>query len=86
LPIVQRRALFGLLKSNVPDFYHQIVAFIRNSMEESHQVHDQVRYIVIFVEEGKWFESFPSPAPPDGYSAGARRKLKETLGYNSLER
>lgn len=84
LPAVQRKVFLRLLKSNVPDFYHQIVAFIRNSMEEAHQVHAQVRHVVTSVAEGEWFKSFPSPAPPDGYSAGARHKLKSTLGYDPL--
>jgi hypothetical protein len=84
LPVVQRKALFGLLKSNVPDVYHQIVTFIRNSMEEAHQVHVEVRHVVMFVTEEEWFGSFPRPAPSDGYSPGARHKLKDTLGYDPL--
>jgi hypothetical protein len=84
LPVVHRKALFGLLKSNVPDFYHQIIAIIRNSMEEAQQVHVQVRHVVTSVAEGEWSKSFPPPTPPYGYSAGARRKLKDTLGYDPL--
>ncbi len=84
LPVVQRKALFGLVKSNVPDVYHQIVSFIRNSMADAHAVHAQVRHVVTSVREDNWFDSFPSPAPPDGYSEGARNKLKDHLGYNPL--
>ena len=84
LPITQRKAFFGLIKSNTPDVYHQIVSFIRNTMADAHTVHAQVRHVVTSVREDDWFESFPSPAPPDGYSDGARNKLKDHLGYDPL--
>jgi hypothetical protein len=84
LPVIQRKALFGLLKSNVPDPYHQVVTFIRNSMEEAHQIHAQVRQVVTSIAEEEWLKSFPRPASPDGYSASARRKLRSTLGYDPL--
>lgn len=83
LPVIQRKALFGLLKSNMPDVYHQIVAFIRNNMADAHAVHAQVRHVVISVPEDDWFESFPSPAPPQGPSEGARIKLRDFLRYDS---
>jgi hypothetical protein len=71
LPIIQRKVLLGLFKSNVPDFNHQIIAITRHSMEEAHQVHAQVRRVVSSVTEGEWVKSFPPPVPPDGYSASA---------------
>jgi hypothetical protein len=77
LPIIQRKVLLGLFKSNVPDFNHRIIAISRHSMEEAHQVHAQVRRVVSSVTEGEWFKSFPPPVPPDGYSAGAHQRPKD---------
>ena len=82
IPIVERRLLFGLIKRNVPDVYHQLVSFIRTGMKDAHEVHAQVRHVVTSVAEDQWFDNFPSATPPDGYSAGARRKLREHLGYD----
>lgn len=82
LPMVERRFLFGLFKRNVPDVYHQLVSFIRNGMKDAHEVHAQVRHVVTSVPEDEWFDNFPSPAPPEGYSEGARKKLRDHLGYD----
>lgn len=81
LPVVERRVLFGLIKRNVPDVYHQLVSFIRNGMNDAHEAHAQVRHVVTSVPEDEWFNHFPSPTPPDGYSQGARKKLRDHLGY-----
>jgi hypothetical protein len=83
-PMAQRKALFGLIKSNVPDVYNPIASFTRNSMADAHVVHAQVRHVVTSVREDNWLASFPSPAPPDGYSDGARNKLKNHLGYDPV--
>lgn len=82
IPIVERRLLFGLIKRNIPDVYHQMVSFIRNDIRDAHEVHAEVRYVVTFVAEDEWFDNFPSATPPDGYSSGARQKLREQLGYD----
>ena len=82
LPIVEKKALWGLVKKNVPDVYHQLVSFIRNTMEEAHQVHAQVRHVVTSISEDDWFDNFPSPSPSDGYSEGAKKKLEDDLGYD----
>jgi hypothetical protein len=81
LPMVERRTFFGLLKKNVPDVYHQLVSFIRNNIHDAHEVHAQVKHVVTSVHEDEWFENFPDPSPPDGYSDGARAKLLTHLGY-----
>jgi hypothetical protein len=80
MPMVEQKALFGLLKKNIPDVYHQLVSFIRNSMEDAHEVHAQVRHVLTSIAENEWFEHFPSPSPPDGYSEGAKKKLRNHLG------
>jgi len=84
IPINQRKVLFGLFKFNSPDFYHQLVSFIRNSKADAYAVHAEVRHIVTSISEAQWFDSFPSPKPPDGYSEGARRKLKDMLGHDPI--
>ena len=84
IPTVEQKALFGLLTKRVPDFQHQIAAFIRNSKSEAHAVHAQVRHIVVSEKEEDWFDLFPRPAPPDGYSEAAKRKLRSVLGDAAL--
>lgn len=84
MAMIQRKRLFGLITSNVPDAYHQLASFIRNSMEEAHAAHAQVRHVVTSVAEDEWWDSFPRPMPPDGYSEGARAKLKDHLGHDPL--
>jgi hypothetical protein len=82
LPIVERKSFFGLLKRNIPDVNHQIVSFVRNSMEDAHKVHAEVRHVIISITEDEWFNYFPSLSPPDGYSEGAKKKLRDHLGYD----
>jgi hypothetical protein len=81
IPIIVRKRLFGLVKKNIPDLHHKFASFIRNSIKEAHQVHAEVRHIVTSVAETEWFDNFPSPIPPEGYSEDARRKLRDHLGY-----
>jgi|TARA_B100001964_G_C13855925_1_gene432274 hypothetical protein len=77
LPVVEKKTLFGLGKKNVPDAYHPIVSFIRNSKEDAHLVHAEARHVVISISEDDWFEHFPSAEPPDGSSEGAKKKLRD---------
>jgi hypothetical protein len=83
-PVVDRRFLFGLIRRNVPDFHHQLVSFIRNSMKDAHEVHAQVRGVVEFFPENEWLNNFPSLSPSDGYSKGARKKVRDRLGYEPV--
>lgn len=53
-------------------------------MADAHAAHAQVRHVVTSVREDEWFESFPMPAPPDGLSEGAHKKLKDLLGHDPL--
>ena len=85
MPTTVETRWFGLWTRWVPDLYHQIAAIIRNTMKEAHDVHAVVQHIVTMTPEADWLDSFPPPAPPDGYSPGARRKLRETLGYDPSE-
>jgi hypothetical protein len=84
LPARQKKRLLGLLTVWRPDVYHQIATVIRNSINEAHRVHAEVQHIVTMKPEDDWLTFFPSPTPPDGLSEGARRKLKDTLGYDPL--
>lgn len=81
IPVVERIRLFGLIKRNVPDVYHQLVSFVRNGIKDAHEVHAQVGHVVSSIAEDEWFDNFSSTTPPDGYSVGARKKLREHLGY-----
>lgn len=80
LPVVEKKTWFGLVTKRVPDAYHQIVAFVRNSLDDAHGVHAQVRNVVASEKEEDWLSMFPPPTPPDGYSEGAKRKLRSELG------
>jgi len=82
LPIVERSFLFGLIKRNVPDVYHKFVSFIRNCMKDAYKVHAEVRHVVTFIPEDEWFDNFPSTAPPEGYSEGARKIQRDYFGYD----
>jgi hypothetical protein len=77
LPVIERSFLFGLIKRNVPDAHHQLVSFIRNGIKDAHEVHAQVRQVVTSIREDEWSANFPLHAPPDGYSEGARKKLRD---------
>jgi hypothetical protein len=80
LPVVEKKSWLGLVTKRVPDAYHQIVAFVRNSRDAAHQVHAQVRHVVAYEKEENWLSMFPPPTPPDGYSEGAKQKLRSELG------
>jgi len=80
IPVVERKALFGLLRKSVPDITHQIATWVRNCREEAYQVHGWVREVVTSEKKEEWFDQFPRPGPPDGYSEGARRRLRGVLG------
>ena len=77
LPVIERNFLFGLIRRNVPDPYHQLMSFIRNGIKDAHEVHAQVRHVVTSIPEDGWSDNFPSPKPLDGYSEGAKKKLRE---------
>jgi hypothetical protein len=81
MPAEEKRSFFGLSTRTAPDFYHPIANFIRNRKEDAHQIHAQVRHIVSNLPEAEWFDSFPSPKPPEGYSPGARAHL-ESIGVD----
>jgi hypothetical protein len=80
MPATQQKVLFGLLKRIIPDFYHPIASFLRNNQKDAHQVRAEVRHIVSTQKEETWFSVFPSPAPPEGYSKGAKEKLRGHFG------
>ena len=79
-PIVERRWFFGLIKRKCIEFQCQIAAWQRNSQYEAYRVHGEVRGIVIFLSEADWFDTFPRPVPPDGYSDRAKARLRQVLG------
>jgi len=80
-PLVERFALFGLIKKNVPDFNNQLFAIIRNNKQDAHAAHTRVKHVVSTLCEDDWYDSFPDPEPPDGLSKGAIARLRERLGY-----
>lgn len=83
MPVVVKRGLFGLVKRYIPDVYHPIATWTRNSKEDAHQAHAEVRHVVITISEDQWFDQFPRPVPPDGYSEGAKAKLRGMLGEDA---
>ena len=65
--------MFGLL----PNISKKILVLIRNNKDSAHQIHWEIKNLVLNYPENEWLEKIPSPEPPDGYSVGAREKLKE---------
>jgi hypothetical protein len=84
IPVVEKRAYWGLVRRAVPDFYHPVATWTRNSRDDAYQVHAEVRAVVISTPEDEWFDAFPPPAPPDGYSEGAKARLRKALGDDAL--
>ena len=80
MAIIAQRAFFGLVKRAVPDFYHPIATWTRNSKDDAYHVHAEVRGVVISLPEPEWFNEFPRPVPPDGYSEGAKARFRRVLG------
>jgi hypothetical protein len=74
LPVIEKRGFFGRHRAKV-DLRHPIARLVRNNKEDAHSVHAEVRHIVANLREAEWFDAFPSPKPPEGYSAGARARL-----------
>ena len=83
-PAVEKKHAFGLVVKLEPDLHHSAGGFIRNSMQKAHEIHGQIHVLVTMTAEDNWMDAFPSPSPPDGYSEGARKKLKEALGYDPI--
>jgi hypothetical protein len=75
LPTVEKRRFFGLSTRTEVDVYHPIINIIRNNRDDALQAHVLVRNIVLNWPEDKWFDAWPSPRPPQGYSPGARAKM-----------
>ena len=86
VPVVEKKVFFGMINKKVPDVYHSIAAFTRNNKQDAHEVHIKVRHVVTTISEDDWFEHFPSPKPPDGYSSGAIAKLRQHFSDNDVDR
>ena len=80
-PIVPKRLLFGFITRTMPDCDHPIVSFVRNTKDDADEVHMQVRHIVLSEKEENWLTLLPRPTPAEGYSEGAKKRLRE-LGFN----
>lgn len=57
------------------------ITWIRNSMNDAHEVHHKLKEIVANLPEDEWKETAPNPKPPEGYSKDARQTLEEKLGF-----
>lgn len=83
MPMIEERKLFGLMRRVLPDVNHPVASWTRNSKDDAYQVHAEVRGIVVSKPESQWFDEFPRPVPPDGYSEGARARLRRVLGEDT---
>lgn len=50
---------------------------VRNDKEAVHEVHWNVKEMVLNSPESEWFEKMPNPEPPEGWSSDAKKKLGE---------
>lgn len=82
LPMTRVKTFFS--SKNVADPSHPLASFSRNSRKEAFDVHAAVEHCVARLKESEWTASFPSAAPPDGYSAGAIAKLRSVVGDSIL--
>ena len=77
----EKKFLFGIIKFNLPNIKCPIAVFIRNNINDAHQVHEQVIYVVEYKEEDSWLQAFPRPAPPDGWTDDAKKKIQRQGFY-----
>ena len=69
--VIMNSKFFGLWG----DFYHPLYTFIRNNKKDAHGVHATLKKVIETILEEEWFDSFPSPSPPEGYSEDAKTIL-----------
>lgn len=81
--MTEKRSFLGLVRRVVPDFDHIVATWTRNSMDDAYHVHAEVRGVAISIPEAEWFDEFPRPVPPDGYSEGAKARFRRVLGENA---
>ena len=68
---------FGLF----PKSFRPLLTWVRNTKEEAHKVHWEIKKIVTEEPEEEWIKLAPSPTPPNGYSEDAKRTFKKKLGF-----
>lgn len=67
----------GILFGFLPNFSKKMFTVVRNSKEDAHNVHWEVKEIVLDSSENEWFEKMPNPQPQEGWSSDAKKKLGE---------
>ena len=76
-PKIEKRKFLGLIKKHHVDNLNS-VSFIRNNKKDAHSTHYQLKRILISSNDKNWLDNLPSRTPPEGYSAGAKEKLRST--------
>lgn len=67
----------GILFGFFPNLSKKIFTVVRNSKKDTHEVHWNVKEIVLNIPEDEWFEKMPNPQPQEGWSPDAKKKLGE---------
>ena len=75
--VILTTRFFGLY----PKSFRPLFTWVRNSKEEAHKVHWEVKKVVAEESDDKWIKLAPSPKPPNGYSKDAKKVFKEKLGF-----
>jgi hypothetical protein len=70
--------IFGIF----PNFFKPKLAVIRNNKEDAHEAHAWIKEIITKYPEATWYQMLPQPKPPEGWSPGAARKIKD-LGIDT---
>jgi len=65
-PMVEKKALLGLLTFTAMDFNRPLATFRRTHKEDALQLHTQIRGIVTLEKEEDWCAFLPAPTPPAG--------------------
>jgi len=67
----------GILFGFLPNLSKKMFTIVRNNKEVAHEVHWEVKEMVLNTHESEWFEKMPNPEPLGGWSPDAKRKLGE---------
>lgn len=65
--------LFGLF----PNLAKKVFTIVRNNQDEAHNIHRNIKEMVLNAPESEWLEKMPNPKPFEGWSPNAKKKLGE---------
>lgn len=79
-PVLSERRWFGLSSRSTVDAANPVLLIIRNTQQSAEDAHSAVKAVVALHAQDQWENGLPSREPPDGWSPGARAKLRAASG------